>query len=421
MKKVVVLFLLAGLYTRCSVDSMQTIYYSVNKPVFTSPEAFRNSVKVTSNAHELSDCGKICFYNDYLYISEPGKGVHIIDNTYPSRPQAKGYIEIPGNQDIIVRDHLLFADALVDLLWFDLSNPSQPVLKGRMENLFPEALPVIENEFDYDYTACQTGIAQGKIVTGWRLKECEERQSGTSSSTFHPFSAPVLSVGGNYSGTTRTYTTCFCLYEHYLYTIANYQMHIIDLSGATPEKVAGNIFISNAGTVTVYRDKLLIGTPLSLTIYSVEDPLQPNLLSQIMHIYSTCNPFAVDEDLVYVSIRSGNICGQNDNRVQIFDISDVTAPVEAASCSMTYPKGLKISNGMLFLCDDGLKIFKVGKPESLIENQLAHHSQIDSYDLAMVNNILIVISDLGLYQYDCSDLFEGNDGSIHLLSVMPRR
>ena len=66
MKKIVVLFLLAGLYMRCSVDSSQTIYYSVNEPVFSSPEAFRNSIKVTSKVQALYGCGEICFYNHYL-------------------------------------------------------------------------------------------------------------------------------------------------------------------------------------------------------------------------------------------------------------------------------------------------------------------------------------------------------------------
>ena len=424
MKKTVVLFLLTGLFLRCSVDSLQTIYYSVNEPVFTSSTAFRNSIKVTANIHELDECGKICFYNDYLYISEPGKGIHIIDNTNPSLPQKKGYIEIAGNQDLVVRDNCLYADALVDLVWFDVSNPSQPVLKGRIENLFPEALPPIENEYGYDYTLCQAGIAQGKIVTGWQLKEHKQKNHyrSNSSESLYDFSAPTLTQGNPFGGTKRASTTCFSLYDDYLYTVANYQMNIMDLSGEKPEKAADNIFAGNAETVFSYRDKLFIGTPSGLTIYSIEDPLHPVFYSQIMHVYSNCNPFAVDEDLVYITILSGNLCGQTIDQLRIFDISDADSPTEVASYSMNSPKGLGINQGMLFLCDAGLKIFKTGDPKTLINNQFTYYTQVDGYDLLFFNNILLIIADDGLYQYDYSFYSaSSNAGNIRLLSVIPRK
>ena len=419
MKKIVVLFLLAGLCMRCSVDSLQTIYYSVNEPVFTSSEAFRNSIKVTSKVQTLSDCGKICFYNDHLYISEPGQGIHIIDNTDPSHPQAKGYIEITGNQDMVIRDNRLYADALVDLVWFDLSNPAQPVLKGRMENLFPDALPTIENDFGYDYTLCQSGIEQGKIVTGWQLKQRKERNHYNPDSSSYD-SSPTLSHGNMYGGINKTSKTCFSLYNDYLYAVANYQMSIIDLSGEKPEKATDDIFVSYAETVFSYRDKLLMGTPSSLTIYSVEDPLLPVQYSQIMHVYSNCNPFTVEDDLVYVTVHSENLCGQTDNRLRIFDISDATSPVEVTSYPMIHPKGLGISRGMLFLCDAGLKIFKTDNPKTLINHQLAYYTQIDGYDFAFFNTVLMVISDKGLYQYDYSDMI-ANTGNLRLLSVIPKK
>ena len=325
---------------------------------------------------------------------------------------------------MVVRDNRLYADALVDLVWFDLSNPAQPVLKGRIENLFPEALPLIENEFGYDYTLCQTGIAQGKIVTGWQLKEHKQKNYYTSqsSNSSHDFSAPTLSQGNLYSGTRGTPATCFSLYDNYLYAVANYQVNILDLSGEKPEKAAENVFIGNAETVFSYRDKLFVGTPSELAIYSVEDPLHPVFYSQIMHVYSNCNPFAVDGDWVYVTIHSGNLCGQNTDQLKVFDISDARSPEEVASYDMNRPKGLAINNGMLFLCDAGLKIFNAGDPTSLLNNPFTYYTQVDGYDLAFFDNILLVIADNGLYQYDYSeDAIHGNRGNIRLLSVVPIR
>ena len=422
MKKIVVLFLLAGLCVRCSVDSSQIIHYSVNEPVFTSSETFRNSIKIISKAQELADCGKICFYNDYLYVSEPGKGIHIIDNTDPSRPQMKGYIEIMGNRDLVVRDHRLYADALIDLVWFDISNPSQPVLAGRMENLFPNALPIIDNEYGYDYLLCQTGIAQGKIVTGWQLKKHKQqnnyRQENQDMS--YGVSGPIFSQGNNAThGMKKGSMSRFGLYDHYLYAVDNSQMNLIDLSGEKPEKARDNIYIRNVETVSFYRDKLFLGTSSGLMIYSIEDPIHPVLYSQITHVYGNCNPFAVHEDLVYVTIHSGNPCGQNTNQLKIFDISNAKFTVEVAIYPMTHPKGLGISNGMLFLCDAGLKIFNTNNYKSLTNSEFAYYTQIDGYDLLFFNNILLVISDKGLYQYDYSDYaLSANDGNLRLLSVI---
>ena len=422
MKKTVVLFLLAGLFMRCSFDSMETIFYSVNEPVFTSSESFRNSIKVTSKVRGVGDCGKICFYKNYLYISEPGAGVHIIDNTNPSNPQTKGYIEIMGNQDLVVCDHRLYADALVDLVWFDLSNPSQPVLSGRMKNLFPKALPAIENEFGYDYSMCQKGIAQGKIVTGWHLKQRKEQYSSNDPNSPRVTPKPTLTYPNAPDGTKRTYTTCFSLYDDYLYTIADYRMKIIDLSREKPEIAADSIFVGNAETVFSSDGKLFIGTPTGLVIFSIEDPLHPVSYSQIAHLYSQCNPFAVDGNLVYATIRSGNICGLNANLIKIINIHNPNSSFEVASYPMSCPKGLGISKGFLFLCDDGLKIFKTGHPKALIKNQCSHYTQVSGYDLFFFNDILMVIADKGLYQYDYSSYaYEANAGNIRLLSVIPRK
>lgn len=414
MKKILILFLLTGLYTGCNVDSSQTIHYSVNEPVFTSSETFRHSIQITSRPHELENLGKICFHKDYLYISEPGKGIYIIDNTDPSHPQHKGYIEIPGHQESIIWDNRLYADALVDLVWFDLSNPSQPALQGRIENVFPDALPPIENEFGYDYELCRKGIEQNKIVTGWQLTE-RNQQNYYSNNAEYATPSPTLSQGTfpNQTNRQNVSKSRFSLYEHYLYTVINYQMNIIDLSGEKPEKTSEKIYIGNVENIFPYCDKLFMGMPMGLVIYSLEDPIHPVFCSQIAYIYG-CNPIAVDRDLAYVSIHSGSLCGQNVNRLVIFDISDIKHPLEMASYAMNYPKGVSIDNGLLFLCDTGLKVFKTGNPQTFIADQLAYYPKIDGSNLIFFNHIMMLISDNGLYQYDYSDA-----GNIRLLSVIP--
>jgi hypothetical protein len=156
-----------------------------------------------------------------------------------------------------------------------------------------------------------------------------------------------------------------------------------------------------------------MGTPNGLLIYSVEDPLAPVKCSEILHVYG-CDPVVVEDDLAYVTVHSGNLCGQNFDELILIDVSDVYEPKQLVSYAMQNPKGLGIDQGVLFLCDEGLKIFKITEPQTLIANQLKHYTGMDGYDVIPFDNVLMMIADEGLYQYDYSDI---ND--IKPLSFIP--
>jgi hypothetical protein len=422
MKKIVALCFFAVLFAGCDYHSSQTVTYSINEPVVMSAAEFRNSVRVTNDVHELSDYGKICFYEGYLYISEPGKGIHIVDNTNTSSPKITGYIELLGNADLAIRNGLLYADALVDLVWFDISNPSKPALKGRLENVFPEILPPTENDYGYDYLLCQAAVEKKNIVTGWTVKKRTEDVNNYSypgrgwlyNEKWVAFTDGGVSPNSGSNGVNGSMSR-FGLYQDYLYTINNYQMVIFDLSGVSPQKAVENIPIGwNVETIFSYQDKMFMGTPTGLLIYSVENPLDPTYCSSISHVFG-CDPVVVENDLAYVTVHSGNFCGQNNNDLFIVDVSNVYQPKQIASFAMKNPKGLGIDNSTLFLCDDGLKIFKVGdNPQTLIANELAHYTGMDGYDVIPYNNTLMMIADNGLYQYDYSDI-----NAIKKLSVLP--
>jgi hypothetical protein len=81
---------------------------------------------------------------------------------------------------------------------------------------------------------------------------------------------------------------------------------------------------------------------------------------------------------------------------------------------MTEPKGLGIDNKKLFICDDGLKIFKADDPMTIMANKLAHYKGMAGYDLIPFNNVLMMIAEEGIYQYDYS-----NVNNIRELSFLP--
>ena len=422
MKKTFFLIFLASLLAGCTYDYKETISYKINEPVLMSVSEFRSSVKVTKEQHQISNYGKICFYNGFLYISEPEVGIHIINNTDPSQPRIVGFIELVGNADLAIRDNVLYTDALIDLVWFDISDPANPKLKGRLENAFPEALPVIDNTYGYDYNMCYSADGSRKgIVVGWNLKERTEKidaqrtwwwgggvmEDGAYASLNKGTTAPP-SAGVNGS------MSRFSLYNDYLYAVINYQMCIFDLkTNSTPKKMIENFWVGNVETIFNYKDKMFLGMPTGMAIYSVANPIAPAYCSTVTHVYG-CDPVVVDNDLAYVTVRSGNFCGQTVDELLIIDVKDVYHPQPIVSYTMSNPKGLGIDNNALFLCDDGLKVFKLGNPQTLIANQITHQKGMDGFDVIPYDNVLMMIADNGLYQYDYSDI-----NKIKQLSVIP--
>jgi len=413
MKKTIFLLSIISLFlSSCSEEVSELVTYKINEPVFLSAHDFRSSVKVTTNAVEITDYGKIAFYNGYLYICETGKGIHIIDNRVPSSPANVGFIELLGNADLAIRNNLLYADSYIDLVWFDVTNPAQPAFKGRLENIFPKALPIIPNEFGIDYALCYPENTDKGIVIGWQLKERTEPINEYTGGWFWRWGGVEYDMlaTANTTGTSNSSNgingsmSRFTLYNNNLYTVNENQMTIFDLTGETPKKATESMYIGwNVETIFSYKDNMFMGTPTGLIIYSVTDPLKPVYQSSVSHVFG-CDPVVVDNDLAYVTVHSGNNCGQNANDLFIVDVKDVKNPKQVATFGMTSPKGLGVDDGKLFLCDNGLKIFSITTPAQLYLKSLKNIEGMLGYDLIAYNNTLMMIAEDGLYQYNYANI-----------------
>lgn len=416
--------LVAIILVSCESGVTEKITYKINEPVFMTKDEFRASVKVNTKAEEIVTLGKICFYEGYLYISEPQKGIHIIDNRNPSSPQNIGFIEVLGNADLAIRDNLLYADSFVDLVWFDITNPAAPTIKGRLNDIFPTALPIMINNYGYDYSKTYEDKDNG-IVVGWTVVERTEDMKDYRGSWWgwgggmlddrmvYMAETSMNSTAGSSNGVNGSMSR-FSLYDNKLYVVLNNYISIFDLSGTKPTKAGESMYIGwNVETIFSYKDNMFMGTPTGMIIYSVKDPLKPEYQSSITHAFG-CDPVVVDNDLAYVTVRSGNTCGQNTNELIIVDVANVKAPKFIVSYDMVSPKGLGIDASKLFLCDDGLKIFQItSNPRDLDDNLIKHVKGMDGFDLIPFNNTLMMIAEDGLYQYDYS-----NTSDIRLLSKL---
>lgn len=411
-------FLLVGvlaiILTACESGETVKVTYKINEPVFMSKTAFRSSVKVKTQAEDIQKLGKICFYDGYLYISEPEKGIHIIDNRNPSNPLNIGFIEVLGNADLAIRNNMLYADSYVDLVWFDITNPAAPTLKGRLEDIFVSALPVMENFYGCDYKEVNDGQDTG-IVVGWKVVERTDDMKDYRGTWWGGWNGggilddriytmeTSMSGSGSSNGINGSMSR-FTIYDNKLYSVINNEMSIFDLTGTKPVKNPTTTYIwRNVETIFSYKDNMFMGTPTGMLIYSVKDPLKPEYQSSISHAFG-CDPVVVDNDIAYVTIHSGNACGQDNNELILVDVSDVKNPKSIVSYGMVSPKGLGVDAGKLFLCDDGLKIFQItNKPTNLINNLIKHVPDMDGFDLIPYNNTLMMIADDALYQYDYTD------------------
>jgi len=96
--------------------------YPILSPIYKSKaEVYAN---IRSNpAQTIANPGKIFLYGNYIFLNDIDKGVHIIDNSNPSNPVQKAFINIPGNLDIAVKGNILYADLYTDLIVIDITNP----------------------------------------------------------------------------------------------------------------------------------------------------------------------------------------------------------------------------------------------------------------------------------------------------------
>src|SRR5512139_3650253 len=84
-----VVFFLQG----CLKDKM-THTYTILRPIYQTKEAVKANIK-SNLPKTIESPGKIFVYGNYVFLNEPDKGVHVIDNSNPTNPVKKAFIDIP--------------------------------------------------------------------------------------------------------------------------------------------------------------------------------------------------------------------------------------------------------------------------------------------------------------------------------------
>ncbi|UCS93455.1 hypothetical protein KZP23_22915 [Echinicola marina] len=383
--------LIAALCLTACQDQVESTYtYETKYPVALKTSTFRAMDVGQTDPRNINNTGKIYIFGDYLFVSEPDEGIHVIDNTDPTAPRNLCFIEIPGTGDLAINDNILYADSYIDLLSFDVSNPFNIKLLDREEDVFRN-----------HYSAIETGE-----FTIWKDTVL------TSDQPFRPWNGPILlesdmlafanGDGGNYGqgGSMARFT----LANNHLYAVDESDLRLFDISEKEDPEFVKQINLGwGIETIYPFKDKLFIGSTTGMHIYDISSPASPEQLSVYAHLTS-CDPVVANDEYAFVTLRSGNFCQQGMNVLEVLDITDPTQPDLLKSYPMQNPHGLGLSGENLFVCEGeyGLKSFKINDVLNIDENQMEHLKGLNAIDLIPGPKSLIVIGNKVICQFDYS-------------------
>ncbi len=150
MKKLLLIIIV--LFFQSCYDYYDGSYYSSQyQPILMERSELERSIK-TMEVQPLKNTGKIFTKDNYIYIVEKCKGIHVIDNQDRSNPKKVGFIRVPGCIDISMKFNTLYADNAVDLVAIDISSFPTITVTSRVRNVFGELPYPDQNYIPFQFT-----------------------------------------------------------------------------------------------------------------------------------------------------------------------------------------------------------------------------------------------------------------------------
>ncbi|MCH7398946.1 hypothetical protein MM236_13150 [Belliella sp. DSM 107340] len=387
------------IFPACQDQSTSTFTYRAQIPVYLQMNDFRTTEAVIEPGKELENPGKIYIYGDFLFINEPQKGIHILDNSNPSNPITVNFLKIPGNVDLAVNSNMLYADNYLDLLVFDISNPRNIHQIKRVEDVFESM-----------YTERGTGTFMTLKDTVMTMDSEFSRGWGWGWGNIFWNRGGMLAMNSDASrGGGESYgqggsMARFTLMNTHLYAVDEYSLRVFNVEQSDNPDFLKNINLGwGIETIFPFQNKLFIGSNTGMHIYDASIPSEPKQMSVYQHV-TACDPVVVNETHAFVTLRTGVNCRFGVDELQILNIEDPYSPMLLKSYPMENPHGLGIAGDYLYLAEGkhGLKSFNVADVMNIDKNQLEYLKSLKSVDIIPGPKSLIVIGPDGVCQFDYS-------------------
>jgi hypothetical protein len=373
------LLLLVSACDKKNQDKLYVTYEPIYAPRTTVLASINGSV-----SEPITAVGKIYVKDPYIFISDTGRGIHVIDNRNPSRPIQTAFLAIPGNNDIAIKGNILYADMADELLTLDISNIHHVRLLNEQQGIF--------SYYGYENVA-------GKVVVGWKRVYRRYPPPMTAGCPNCQFFSASSSSGSSGTGVAGSMSR-MVLVGNSLYAIPErHSLRVISIENPTKPQLGKEVYAGfDLETVYPFSDKLFLGSMEGVYIYDISNPANPTSMGSFSH-GRACDPVITDGNYAYVTLHAGTFCGGASNELDVLNIQDLANPVLAKTFSMTSPTGLSKDGNLLFVCDSpGVKVYDASSPESL---QLRNTLDVGSaYDVISTNGRLVAISNRGVYQFD---------------------
>lgn len=383
----------------CLKDTCETTYTYVRyDPLYILPAALRQEVNLTP-ARTLEEAGKIYVYNKYLLINEVGEGIHVYDNSNPAAPLQLGFLPIPGNRDLAVRNGYLYADSYVDLVVIDLHDPQAPRQVQRLENVFPgfgiDAVRGLLVEYVPSQVSEQFPCNEDRGIVFWDGPVFWVRAEVGGVAT----PSNDVGIGGS--------TARFTMAAGHLYTVNHSDLSVFGLGDDGSAKLANRVAVGwDIETIYPFLNNLFIGSMNGMYIYNIDEPTAPRQMSVFEHVRA-CDPVVTDGRFAYVTLRDGTECQGFNNQLDVVDVANLEKPSLVKTYPMHHPIGLSIVDGLLFICEDdqGLKIFDATDVKAIDQHLLNHDRRFQATDVIVLPDpkLAIVTGTDGIYQLDYTD------------------
>lgn len=385
----------------------RTITYKIYTPVFMAKTDYLASIKAEA-PREIGTPGKIYVKDQYIYVNEPYKGIHVIDNSNPRSPKNVAFVNIMGNVDLAIKGNTLYADSYGSLTVFNISDPLHITLTKKMDSVVNYMVNSVglmmgqsylyKDSMVVAYTSRDTSYTYDCVAPSGGTFFLMSDNAGNSLSSAS-FSAKASSSTGKGGSMAR-----FTIAKDHLYTVNWAYLKTYDISdAANPVSKGEQVVAGGIETIFPSGEHLYIGSNSAMFIYDIINPAVPKRRSSVTH-FRACDPVVVEGTTAYVTIRSGVSCGGTFNQLIVFDVANVDAPVKLATYELKNPHGLGVNNGRLFICEGafGLRFMTGADVTKITTTKLIEG--LNAFDVISFDNqqrLLVSAAD-GLYQYDYS-------------------
>lgn len=221
------------------------------------------------------------------------------------------------------------------------------------------------------------------------LASCSQNDAGS----------PSANIGNSGSGTAGSLAR-FAIVGENLYTVTATNVKIFDIkNAANPIYKVDQPFGVGIETIFPLGNTLFLGSERGMYIYDITNPLSPKLESVYTHVLS-CDPVVANEKFAYLTLSTGATrCSRGLNQLEVIDISNKKQPKISKVFPMTRPLGLALNGNDLFVCDDKVKWYDATNSPNLVPQGIINER---ANDVIALNNILMLITDNDLVQYDYS-------------------